>query len=270
MKAFEAETKVGVIATVNPQGLPHVTLITSQRAKSPTQHMWGQFSEGHSKKNVLQNPKTSFLILTLDGGLWRGKTNYSHSSKEGEDYEVFNNLTMFRYNAYFGIHTVHYMDLVETKGRERLPYLHIPAALLTTLFAGSAAKRRNQERILKPWAEKMFKLPTVVKFLSYVGDDGYPVIVPLLQGRASDSGRIVFSRLAYNKELSPLKKGQNVAVFALSLRMEDVLVRGVFQGFDRYRGIQLGVVDIDWVYNSMPPVQGQVYPVVDMKPVKEF
>jgi len=232
--------------------------------------MWGQFSEGQSKKNVLQNPNTSFLILTTDGGLWRGKARYSHSRKEGEDYELFNNVPMFRYNSYFGIHTVHYMDLVETYGREKLPLLHIPAALLVTFLAGSFAGSTERERVLKPWAEKFFKLPTVVKFLSYVGDDGFPVIIPLVQGRASGSGRIVFSDLAYRKELSHLEKGTDVAVFALGFRMEDVLVRGVFQGFERFRGVPLGVIDINWVYNSMPPVPGQVYPPVEMKPVENF
>jgi len=270
MKAFEAETKVGLLATVNPQGLPHITLITTQRAKSPTQHIWGQFSEGQSKKNVQQNPNTSFLILTLDRGLWRGKARWTHSSKDGEDYEQFNNLPMFRYNAYFGIHTVHYMDLVETYGRERLPIVHILVASLATTLAGSAAKRGNGERILKPWAESFLKLPTVVKFLSYVGDDGFPVIIPIVQGRASDSGRVVFSDGAYKKELSRLEKGKQVAVFSLGYRMEDVLVRGPFMGFDKYRGVRLGVIDIDWVYNSMPPVPGQIYPMEDLQPVESF
>jgi hypothetical protein len=27
---------------------------------------------------------------------------------------------------------------------------------------------------------------------------------------------------------------------------------------------------VDWVYNPMPPVPGQVYPSVELKPVVEF
>jgi len=80
----------------------------------------------------------------------------------------------------------------------------------------------------------------------------------------------VFSDFAYGKELSGLKNDQVVAVFGLSLRMEDVLVRGHFRGFDKHRGVRLGMMDIDWVYNSMPPVPGQIYPAEELKPVVNF
>ena len=227
-----------------------------------------------SKENVLQNPKTGFLIMTMDRGLWRGKAVYTHKAREGEDFELFNSMVMFRYNAYFGIHTVHYMDLVETYGREGLPYAGIILSLLTTnlgaFLGGPGVKRNPAEQILKPWAEGLFKHPASVKFLSYVGEDGFPVIIPLLQARAVDSGRIVFSDQAYGRELARLRKGEPVAVFGLTLRMEDVLVRGPFLGFDRYRGLRLGAVDIEWVYNSMPPVPGQIYPLQKLDPVVNF
>ena len=41
-----------------------------------------------------------------------------------------------------------------------------------------------------------------------------------------------------------------------------MLVRGTFRGFRRYRAVSLGTVDIEWVYNSMPPAHGQIYPEV--------
>ncbi|MBW2675003.1 MAG: pyridoxamine 5'-phosphate oxidase family protein, partial [Deltaproteobacteria bacterium] len=44
MKEFEPEAKVGLIATISPEGLPHITLITALQAKSPSQVIWAQFS----------------------------------------------------------------------------------------------------------------------------------------------------------------------------------------------------------------------------------
>ncbi|MEN6475556.1 MAG: pyridoxamine 5'-phosphate oxidase family protein, partial [Syntrophaceae bacterium] len=129
-QAFEPEAKVGLLATVNPAGLPHITLITALQAKSPEQMMWGQFTEGRSKAHVRSNPKTGFLILTMDRRLWRGKAVWTHAVNEGADYVMFNSKPMFRYNAYFGIHTVHYMDLVGTYGRENLPLGAIVASSL--------------------------------------------------------------------------------------------------------------------------------------------
>jgi hypothetical protein len=54
------------------------------------------------------------------------------------------------------------------------------------------------------------------------------------------------------------------------MQMEDILTRGVFRGFSRQRGVRLGVVDLDWVYNSMPPNHGQIYPPVELKAVTQF
>ncbi len=56
LKEFEPEAKVGIIATVNPDGLPHITLITALQARSQTELIWGQFCEGHSKQHVRANP----------------------------------------------------------------------------------------------------------------------------------------------------------------------------------------------------------------------
>lgn len=270
MKEFEPEAKVGLIATINPEGLPHITLITALQAKTPTQIIWAQFSEGMSKKNVMTNLRTAFLIMTLDKALWRGKARWTHIAKGGEDFEMFNKKPMFRYNAYFGIHTVYYMDLVETYGREKLPLVHIALASLLTGAAKSGAKTGAEGRILKPWGEGLFNRLDSLKFISWVGEDGFPGITPLIQCRASDSRRLVFSTAAYGKELDAIQKGTCVAVFGLTMDMEDILTRGTFVGTGWYRGIKLGVIDLEWVYNSMPPKPGQIYPEVRVKQVVDF
>ncbi|MDO9514545.1 MAG: pyridoxamine 5'-phosphate oxidase family protein [Syntrophales bacterium] len=270
MKEFEPEAKVGLIATINPEGLPHITLITALQAKTPSQIIWAQFSEGMSKKNVRANPRTAFLIMTLDKALWRGKATWKSSAREGEDYEMFNGKPMFRYNSYFGIHTVHYMDLVETYGREGLPLAHIAAASLLTMAARSGARTGAESPILKPWGEALFNGLSSLKFIAWVGEDGFPNLTPLLQCRASDSRRLVFSTAAYGRELKAIKEGSPVAVFGLTMDMEDILIRGIFTGFGRYRGIRLGAIDIGWVYNSMPPTPGQIYPEVKVERVVSF
>jgi hypothetical protein len=38
----------------------------------------------------------------------------------------------------------------------------------------------------------------------------------------------------------------------------------------RFCGIRCGVVEVDWVYNSMPPVPGRIYPPVGLEAVREF
>ena len=270
VKAFEPEAKIGLIATVNPDGLPHVTMISSIRAKTTRQLTWGQFSEGLSKVFVRQNPKTGFLVLTMDKKLWRGKSLWTHTETLGEDFEIYNSMPMFRYNAYFGIHTVHYMDLRETYGRESLPMAGVVLSSLLSMAAGKKPEPPSAERVLKPWGENLFKKLDALKFLAYVEDDGFPKIIPLLQCRTQSSRGLVFSTLAYGDELSKLRAGGKVAVFGLTMDMEDILVRGDFTGFERSRGIRVGRIEIDWVYNSMPPLQGRIYPMPELEPVTDW
>ena len=270
IKAFRAEAKVGILATINPDGFPHLTLITSIQAKDQKTLIWGQFSEGLSKENIRHNPKTAFLVLTNDRCFWRGKARWTHEMKEGEDYEKLNMMPMFRYNAYFGIHTVHYMDIVEAGARERVPLGKILTGVLLTAAGKPGAKTGNQAKILRPWAEKLFNRMDSIKFISWIGPGGFPLITPVIQSRAADSRRIVFSPAAFGGELKAIPEGIKAAIFCMSMQTESVLVRGVFNGYKRFRGIRLGALDIDWVYNSMPPKQGQIFPEASLEPVVKF
>src|SRR5208337_3154221 len=52
IEAHAPAMKIGVLATVSENGLPHMTLLSSLRASSPTRLTFGQFTEGFSKTNV--------------------------------------------------------------------------------------------------------------------------------------------------------------------------------------------------------------------------
>jgi hypothetical protein len=270
MKAFEPAEKIGLVACINPDGLPHVSLITSMMALQPDRLTLGQFCKGLSKQYIQQNPRIAFLIMTLDKRMWRGKAIWTHLRKEGPEYERYNEIPMFRYNTYFGINTVHYLDLIETSPDGPLPMTRIVFSALLTRFAKGGAGSGNNERILSPFAEQLFNGLNTLKFIAYIAGDGFPAIVPLIQCQAADSRRLVFSTGAYPDELHRIPAGTHVAVFGLTMAMEDVLIRGVYTGYHRTRRVQLGTVDIDWVYNSMPPCHGQIYPPVVLKPVEKF
>src|SRR5512147_3053757 len=87
MQAFEPAMKIGLLATINPQGQPHLTLISSLKAGSLATVTFGQFIEGLSKQYVRENPNTAFLIMTLDRQLWRGKARWTHAETSGSDFD---------------------------------------------------------------------------------------------------------------------------------------------------------------------------------------
>jgi hypothetical protein len=270
MKAFAPAEKVGIIATVTPEGLPHISLLTSVMAPAPSQLTIGEFCKGMSKIYMRQNPKIGFAILTLDKKIWRGKALWTHSKTEGPEYEAYNQQPMFRYNTYFGINTVHYLDLEETSTGAALPLLSIAASAVLTRMAKGGAAKNNPQGALTHFGKDLFNRLDSLKFLSYIGDDGHPVVIPVIQCQASDDSRLAFHPGAFSSDLNRLKPGTPTAVFGLTMQMEDVLVRGTFNGYARRRGIRLGTLDIEWVYNSMPPNHGQIYPPVPLTAVVHF
>ncbi len=52
--------KVGLLATISPEGMPHVTLISSLMACGLKKLCFGQFTEGKSKQHILTHPKVCY------------------------------------------------------------------------------------------------------------------------------------------------------------------------------------------------------------------
>lgn len=266
---LEPAEKVGLLATVNSDGTPHITLITSLQPLSADTLIFGEFSYGTSKWNVRNNSKTGFLMMTMDKSLWRGKALWRERRKEGAEYIMYNGKPMFRYNTYFGINTVHYLDLEACGGRESLPVPAIVKSILMTRLSGSAEKT-GPDNPLNGLSVSFFNRLDSLKFISYIDSDGFPCIIPVFQCRAASTGTLVFSPGAYADELKKIPVKASVAVFAMTLEMESVLAEGIFSGYSRSNFINRGVIDINRVYNSMPPVHGQIYPPVELVPVEKF
>lgn len=269
-KALEPEMKIGLLATVNDAGLPHLTLISSFTSLGEKQVIWGQFTEGLSKVNVARNPKTAFLIMTLDRRIWRGKAVWQETRKGGPEFEAYNNQPMFRYNAYFGIHTVHYMDLVEQTGASALPMNAIIGGAIATMAARPFVKPPRAPKSLNAWTSRFLAKMDCLKFLATVGCDGFPWIVPVIQAQPTGGNSVLFAGFPYGSELRRIPAGSPAALLGLSLNMEDVLLRGVYEGARTTAGIPTGRLAVDWVYNPMPPVARQVYPPLQIQPVTDF
>ncbi|MBN2051546.1 MAG: hypothetical protein JW760_13930 [Spirochaetales bacterium] len=253
---FEPDGKVGLLGTVNDDGLPHLTLITAMRAPDTGHLVFGQFCEGSGKRYAEKNKKTGFLIMGLDKVLWRGKALWTKKAVTGPEHQVFNNKPMWRYNSYFGIHTAHYLDLIGTTRAEKLPMGKIVTGVLKAALAKGRSENREDQG-MNLWTRKLISKTGNLKFLSYIGNDGYPIIIPCLSAAASGASRVYIPGAEYSKDLKGIPDGTRVCLFAMTLDMEDAVVRGIF-----HRRGTGGDLSVDWVYNSMPPVSKQIFPPV--------
>ena len=244
-------------------------MLSTLMACGAKQLSFGQFTEGHSKHNLRTNPRAGFMIMGLDRRLWRGTASFTHAQRHGAEFDYYNNFPMFRYNAYFGVHTVYYLDLVGHTGRLPLPINRIVLAAVQTMMARTLARRSEGAEIFNASTRAFLNKLDNLKFLAYVGEDGYPVIIPAVQTQCLNAWQLAFSTSVYSEELEVIPEGTSLAAFGLALTMEDVLLRGVYRGIQRRGGVRVGLLDVDWVYNPMPPVPGQVYPATALEAVTQ-
>jgi hypothetical protein len=270
-KKFESDSKIGLLASVARDGYPHVALITSISVKTRTVMMWGQFSQGLSKDYLKDNPRTGFLVISPEQYWWTGTATHSGSAVKGEDFDYFNNKPLFRYNSYCGFGAVHYGDLIDVSAGEKLPLAQVPLGVCLSNWMKGFVKKTpdNSGGIQKmpPYGMNLGSTLTALKFAAYVDSDGYPRIIPALQGRPVDGNRLVFSSLPYGDLLRKIPSGAKAAVFMTNLDLESLLLQGRWAGAGKYGGFTGMVFEIDKVYNSMLPLAGYIYPPVPLSNV---
>ena len=187
IKYFDNPYKVAIIATVDEDGDIHMFNASTLMNKGDDEMMFGEFVRGKSKNLIYRNPKTGFFIMSVDQHFWTGSMDFTHSVTEGEDYVYMNQYQLFRFNTYFGVCEVHYADL---KNISEMKKLNLPGVIANALkvmamkpfFAGDKNKK-----MLRPWAQKFMNGLITLEFLGYMGEDGYPKIVPVIQAQAASS-----------------------------------------------------------------------------------
>lgn len=265
MKLFASDSKIALISVKDEEGYPHVTMVSTLMAKDERHVMFGQFSEGLSKRFIKERPKTGFLLMSVDKELWRGRAVFTGTANTGPEFEIFNSKPLFRYNTYFGIGRVYYLDLVDISDKDTLDMgAIIRGALWTRLKKG--AVRGNENNALSHVSHGLSDGLATLKFIAAEDSDGFCTITPIVQAASNTDGRIVFTPKPYKEELKAVKPGQKAAIFAMNLSLECVLTKGV------YRGVQKGlcVMDIEKVYNPLMPLPGYIYPKEPIKAVTEF
>jgi len=232
--------------------------------------VWGQFTAGISKKYVQDvNPKQGIIFMTgvMPFRILQIKADFSHTSTEGPDIVYFNKSKLMRYMTYMNIYKVYYNKAVAVSSVRKLPLGGIAKGILKGMIGKGGLKTKLDEKRLNPVGIKIFKGPINPKFLAYIDpSDGYPIIIPVVQLTAADHNRLVFSPSALKSDLEKIPIDSKVAVLGMTMDLANQLVNGTFTGFHKSRGTRLGVIEIEEIYNSCPPLSGKIYPEIAVRP----
>ena len=258
-----------LISTIDERGWPHVTLISSNRAISKHKIVWGAFTEGLSKKYVKERPKQGIFYMTaaMPFKFLQAKVNFTHTSTEGPDLEHFNQTQLMRYFTYVRTHTAYYNDIVAATPVRNLSLFGIVKGILKDIIGKGGAKTKIEEKRLNVIGYKLFASPIAVRVISYIDpEDGYPTMIPAIQLQAADHNRLVFPPSVLKEDLYQIPIESKVAVFGMNFDFYNQVVKGTFKGFKKFRGVKFGVIEIEEIYNSTPPVAKVIYPRVEAVP----
>ncbi len=257
------------VSTIDKEGYPHISFITSNIAVSPEAVKWGEFSQGMSKGNVVKNPKQGMLYMTIamPFKFLQLKADFDYISMEGDDALEFNNMNLLRYNTYLRVYRVFFNKIRAARPIRNIGLFGIVKGIVSNLFKVGGKTGKVEDR-LKEHGNRLFKGLVFPKFISYLDPkDGYPVIIPLFQARAVENKRIVFNLAQFKEDLEQIPEGAKVSVFAMDFETVTQMIKGKFLGIQDKRGI----VDIEVVYNSMPPTAGVMWPEMAVREkVTEF
>jgi hypothetical protein len=103
-------------------------------------------------------------------------------------------------------------------------------AAIKTMLARRLSGKKSTSTVLNPWTIGMLNKLDNLKFLGYIGEDGYPVVIPCIQAQAADTQRILFSASVFSAERNQSQR-YPLAVFCMSRSWK--MSRGNFIGLPR-------------------------------------
>ncbi len=253
----QPEIMAKFIATIDSKDYPHLTMITSNWAIDSGTVKWGEFTYGESKKNVISNPKQGFLFMNvkMPFQFLQVKGELDHISTNGEDAADFNRMQLFRYNTYMRIYKTYFNKVVKARELRNIRLTGIVAGILANIFGWKGKTNEIGNRISK-LGQKLFRGLIFPKFLSYIDSDGYPIIIPVFQARAVEQKRIIIPFSQFSADLKTIPVQSKVSLFAMDFETMSQMIKGVYTHVEKGRM----VIDVNYVYNSMPPQMGEIYP----------
>ncbi|MBU1672054.1 MAG: hypothetical protein KKF41_08160 [Actinobacteria bacterium] len=259
MAIYEQGEVAKFLATLSADGVPNVALIVSQIPVEPGRVAFGEFMMVKTKENLEADPRVASFAITEKLEMAGFKGDFTGWTEGGPYEALINSIPFFRYNAYMGIRNVAVLDVREI--------LHLPEKVSMLKAGLEFASMRTRGRVGRGEAVGGVQVPGPVrdkfdgimsiKVLAWRDSDGYPGIAPLFGVMFRTPGELRFRISDYNRALEAMSPGSRVALNVLTLDLLTYQAKGTLVRFDRSPGMKVGVVRIEEVYSSMPPLVAQ-------------
>lgn len=238
------------VATRNALGMPNVVPIvsTTPADDQPDTLFFGNFLLRKTIQNLQEDRRLGILVITPDLKGWILKGDFLELQRTGRYVDLQNSSALLRYNAYTGIRDAGLIRVKSVEGAVRVSKLQVAKDYLLAKLAGRghAGTTGGVEMPLAVRCE--FAKMVAVKVLAWIGDDGYPMVVPALSLQPAGTRALVAWKGSFLPEPPP---GNWVASNILTFEAISYQVKGRWM-----KDGKAGIIQVQEVYAGGPPLPG--------------
>jgi predicted pyridoxine 5'-phosphate oxidase superfamily flavin-nucleotide-binding protein len=257
VEALAGRTTPKFLATLDAADAPNVVPILSLEAADARTLIFGELMIWKTRRNLEVNPRVCVTLLSPALQGWVIKGDFLEFQPGGPYFDHIMASDAFRYNAYAGIRSAGVIRVREVAESFVLSRSGLLADMLRSRWAARRPRRWDSGVALPAPVREKFGRLQAAKLLAYLGQDGYPVAVPVLSLVPAGRGSLVLAGGSAGLALAGLRPGARVAVSVLTFEPLAYQVKGEFLGTERSLGRPVGLIRIDEVYSASPPLPGK-------------
>jgi hypothetical protein len=250
IEALKGEMTPKFLATRNSEGTPNVVPVISllPADDKPDTLFFGNFLLRKTIENLEQDRRVAILVMTEQLRGWMLQADFDEFQRTGAyvDQQMRSSL---RYNAYTGIRNAGVMHVRSVRGTFRIPKLLVLKDYLFARLAHTVGSAPPHDGTTIPAPVRQeFKKMAAMKVLCWVGEDGYPIVVPALSLQPAGAQSLICWK---GMRLPEPPHGAKVAANILTPDAVSYQVKGRWAG-----GGKTGTIETNEVYAGGPPIPG--------------
>ena len=252
LEALKGEIVPKFLATRNPEGIPNVVPCVSilPADDQPDTLFFGNFLLRKSIRNLEADKRVAILVITPQLNGWILKADFIEFQRTGAYVERQMSGSLLRYNAYTGIRNagvIHVTALIRS--------FHISKMEVALEYGLAKLRSFSRPKILQDPQPIILPLPVrhefarmvAVKVLSWIEEDGYPLISPALS--LQPAGKHAIVGWLGNKPSPP--DGAQVATNILTFEAISYQAKGSWRKMGH-----AGEISVREVFAGGPPYPG--------------
>ncbi len=248
LDALRGEMTPKFLATRNLAGVPNVVpCISLQPADDqPDTVFFGNFLLRKSIRNLKEDARVGILVITPELRGWILKGDFIEFQRTGAYVDKVMSGSLLRYNAYTGIRDAGIIRVRSVENTFAISKLQVMTDFLRARIAGLRTSDTNDGVVMPPQVQNEFAKMMAVKVLAWLGEDGYPIVVPALSMQPAGAQHLICHTLS---KLPRPPAGAQVATNILTFEAISYQVKGQWDA--------RGKIRVQEVYAGGPPLPGE-------------